>query len=48
MIIQTLKTGVDVLVVFSVWCIAVMFTVMAALALHGLFSYGLGVCQMHS
>ena len=46
--IKTLKTSVDVLVMLSVWCLAVMFTVTAALALHGLIFYELGVYRMHT
>jgi hypothetical protein len=48
MMLKTFKTTVDLLVVISVWCIAVMFTVMAALILHSMLSYGLGVCRIHS
>jgi len=49
MIIKTIKTTVNVLVGISVWSIAVMFAVLAALILRVLFVYGLCVYHlMHS
>jgi hypothetical protein len=50
MIIKTLKTGVDALVVVSVWCAAVMVVAFVAiLILHVLMIGGLtAYCLMHS
>ena len=46
MIIKTFQITVNVLVGISVWCIAVMFAVLAALVLHSLFTYGVAVYHL--